>query len=160
MIFFPLLFSFLSFAHIIQDDVSVLERTRFSLKEVCTKSGYSDSPLIDVVSGALIDCMGRKVDVTNFCDRELAHDPYYLRAYIEKEEVVCLTGKRVLFKYQCVKFTDRDLCSKEAQRSCEIIKRKLARRLDLIHSSFVKNEKGIKQLNCFFESTPRERYGL
>ncbi len=115
-----------------------------------------ESPLIDVVSGTVIDCMGKKVKVGDFCEKETAADPYYLRAYVDKStsEVVCVSGKKVLFKYQCVKLSDQELCSMEAKKSCLLIQEKLAKRLDLVHFSFVKNEKGIKQLNCFFEPLP------
>lgn len=115
-----------------------------------------ESPLIDAVSGTELDCMGKKTEVSEFCLKATAADPYYLRAYIDKDkrEVVCVSGKKVLFKYQCVKMSDQKLCSGEAKTSCEFIRKKLAYRLDLVHSSFVKSEKGIKQLNCFFESLP------
>jgi hypothetical protein len=153
---FAILFPLFAFAHIIQDDISVLEKSRHSLNYVCSKSGYPDSPLIEVVSGTKIDCMSKKVDVGDFCARELAADPYYLRGYVDKnkQEVVCVSGKRVLFKYLCVKLSDRELCSSGAERACAYIKRKLAYRLDTVHSAFITNPKGIKQLNCFFESVP------
>lgn len=163
MIFLLLFFPLLSFSHIVQDDVAILEKSRHSFKTVCIKMGYPDSPLIDVFSGTKLDCMGRKIEVGQFCDKELAADPYYIRAYIDKtkQEVVCVSGKKVLFKYMCVKLSDRALCSMEAKKSCEFIKTKLAKRLDIVHSSYVNNEKGIKQLNCFFESLPlREKNGI
>lgn len=158
-----LLIPFLAFAHIVQDDVSVTEKSRHSLKQVCTKMGFVDSPLIDIVSGTQIDCMGRKVEAGTFCEKEMATDPYYLRAYIDKEknEVVCVSGKKVLFKYQCVKLSDKAMCSGEAKVACEFIQKKLARRLDMVHASFIRTEKGIKQLNCFFESLPlKEKNGI
>ena len=156
MIFAFLLLPFISFAHIIQDDVAVTERTRHTFKAVCSKMVTHESPLIEVVSGTELDCMGKKVNVGTYCDKVSATDPYYLRAYVDKDssEVVCVSGKKVLFKYQCVKISDKALCSQEAKTSCKFIQQKLAKRLDLVHSSFVKNEKGIKQLNCFFESLP------
>lgn len=151
-----LLMPLLTLAHIVQDDVSVVERNRYSFKEACTKAGFEDSPLIEAISGTVLDCMGRKVEAAEFCDKQLVHDPYYLRGYVdaEKNEVVCVSGKKVLFKYQCVKLSDKVLCSGEASESCLFIQKKLARRLDLVHSSFVRTEKGMKQLNCFFESLP------
>lgn len=163
MIYSILLIPFLAFAHIVQDDVSVTEKTRHSLKQVCTKMGFVDSPLIEIVSGTKIDCMGRKVEAGDFCEKVMAADPYYLRAYIDrdKNEVICVSGKKVLFKYQCVKLSDKAMCSQEAKVSCTYIQKKLARRLDMVHASFVRNEKGIKQLNCFFESLPlKEKNGL
>ncbi len=156
MIFLIILIPFFSFAHIVQDDVSLTEKSRFPFKTVCSEMVSHDSPLIDVVSGTVLDCMGKKILVGNFCEKKLAADPYYLRAYLDKEakEAVCVSGKKVLFKYQCVKISDRPLCSQTAKKSCLHIREKLAKRLDLVHASFVKSEKGIKQLNCFFESLP------
>jgi hypothetical protein len=156
MIFTLLLFPLLSFANILQDDVAVTEKVRHSFKAVCTKMVTHEAPLIEIASGTELDCMGKKVKVGAFCEKESVADPYYLRAYIDKEtnEVVCVSGKKVLFKYQCVKLSDKVLCSQEARLSCKFIQEKLAKRLDLVHFSFIKNEKGIKQLNCFFESLP------
>jgi hypothetical protein len=155
LIFLPLL----SFAHIIQDDVAIVEKSQHSFKSVCTKMGYADSPLIDIVSGTRLDCMGKKIEVGDFCDKELAADPYYIRSYIDKKtnEVVCVSGKKVLFKYLCVKLGDQALCVGDARKSCDFIQSNLAKRLDMVHSSIVKNEKGIKQLNCFFRISTIER---
>lgn len=119
-----------------------------------------ESPLIDVVSGTELDCMGKKVEVSRFCEKAMAQDPYYLRAYVDKEskEVVCHSGKKVLFKYQCVKLADRKLCDSDAKVSCEEMKKKLAKSLDIVHASVTKNEKGIKELNCYFESLPLKEH--
>ena len=152
-LFFVPLFAFSS---IVQDDVSTTDKTRFAFTTVCQKMVSHESPLIDVISGTELECMGKKVDVGAFCDKEMAADPYYLRAYVDRatKEVVCHSGKKVLFKYQCVKLTDRKLCESTAKASCEQMKLKLAKSLDIVHSSFTKNEKGIKELNCYFESLP------
>lgn len=151
-----LLVPLIAFANVVQDDVAILEKTRHSFKTVCIKMGFPDSPLIEPATGTKLDCMGRKVEVADFCDKEHAKDPYFIRGLIDqtKHEVVCVSGKKVIFKYQCVKMSDRALCSQDAKFACGYIQKKLARRLDIVHSSFVNNEKGIKQLNCFFESLP------
>ena len=156
MIFAILLLPLFAFSNVIQDDVSTTDKIRFSFKTVCQKMVTHETPLIEIVSGTVIDCMGKKIDVGNFCDKEMAADPYYLRAYVDREskEVVCHSGKKVLFKYQCVKLSDRILCDSKAQASCQQMKQKLAKRLDLVHASIIKNEKGIKELNCYFESLP------
>ena len=156
MIFAILLLPLFAFSNVIQDDVSTTDKIRFPFKTVCQKMVTHETPLIEIVSGTVIDCMGKKIDVGNFCDKEMAADPYYLRAYVDREskEVVCHSGKKVLFKYQCVKLSDRILCDSKAQASCQQMKQKLAKRLDLVHASIIKNEKGIKELNCYFESLP------
>lgn len=163
MFLFILFFSQTLFGHVIQDDVATTQKEKFSLRTVCQKMVTHESPLIEIVSGTVIDCMGKKVEVSDFCDKEMAADPYYIRAYVDQTEkqVVCHSGKKVLFKYLCVKRTDAQYCEGKAMARCEELKTKLAKRLDLVHSSFVKNEKGIKQLNCFFESLPlkEKRFG-
>ena len=156
MIIAILLIPFLSFASVIQDDVSTTGKNPFSFKIVCQKMVAHESPLIEAVSGTELDCMGKKVDVSIFCDKEMAADPYYLRAYIDKEakEVICHSGKKVIFKYQCVKISDRKWCDSNPKVACAFIKEKLAKRLDIVHTSLTKNHKGIKELNCYFESLP------
>lgn len=158
--FFLLIFSASLFAHVIQDDVSITDKSRYSFKTICNKLVTHESPLIEIASGTQLDCMGKKVEVGDFCLKELTSDPYYLRGYVDKEnkDVVCVSGKKVLFKYLCVKLSDNRYCGNNSKASCELIKRKLAYRLDIVHHSIIKNEKGIKQLSCFFESLPlRER---
>lgn len=157
MILFFILFQSLSFAHIIQDDVATTERNRFAFRAVCDKMVTHEAPLIEIVSGTELDCMGRKINVGTFCDKEMVTDPYYLRAYIDKEkkEVVCHSGKKVIFKLLCAQLENKHYCEQKAQTSCQDIQEKLAKRLDLVEFSIIKNNKGIKQLNCDFASLPR-----
>jgi len=155
MIFFFLLLPLVSFSHVIQDDVMTTDRKNYSFKNVCSRMVSHEAPLVEVVSGQELDCMGQKISVSDFCDKELAADPYYLRAYMNKDskEVVCQSGKTVLFKYLCVKFSDKAICNNQPKKNCLQFKDKLARRLDLVHFSQLKNEKGVPQLNCFFKAS-------
>ena len=91
-----ILFPFISFAHIVQDDVSLTEKSRFSFKTVCSEMVSHETPLIDAVSGTELDCMGKKIQVGQFCEKKMAADPYYLRAYLDREskEPVCVSGKK------------------------------------------------------------------
>lgn len=156
MILLIILFPLLSLANVIKDDVLTTEKISFDFKTVCSKMVTHEAPLIEVVSGTELDCMGKKISVSTFCEKEMIQDPYYLRAYVDKDNkrVVCHSGKKVLFKYQCVKLKDRHLCQGPAAKSCSVIKEKIAKRLDMVHASITKNEKGIKELNCYFESLP------
>lgn len=151
-----LLFPFLSFADVLRDDVATTEKLSYSFKEVCQKMVTHESPLIEALSATELDCMGKKVSVASFCEKETAADPYYLRAYVNKttNQVVCHSGKTVNFKLQCVKFEEHKFCEAKALASCQVLKEKLAKRLDIVHSSITKNEKGVKELNCYFESLP------
>lgn len=156
MIQFLILLISLADAGVVKDEISVTDKVSFSWKSVCLKMVTHESPLIEPVSGTEIDCMGKKVNVSDFCEKELGHDPYYLRGYVAEasKEVVCQSGRKVNFKYQCVRLADKRLCGQSAEVSCNEIKQKLARRLDVVHHSFTKNEKGIKELNCYFEALP------
>lgn len=156
MLLTVILFPILCLAHVIQDDVAVTSRQRFPFKSVCLKMVTHEAPLIEVVSGSILDCMGKKIQVGDFCEKITATDPYYIRAYIDKKnnEVICVSGKKVLFKYQCIKSFDQQLCSKDSRSACLFIQERLAKRLDLVHESFIKNEAGVKELSCFFESLP------
>jgi hypothetical protein len=155
MAFFLFLISF-AYAGVVKDDVSAIEKVSFTWKSVCAKSVAHETPLIEYVSGNEIDCMGKKISASDFCEKALAHDPYYLRGFVNEstKEVICHSGKKVIFKYQCVRLADKRLCSQSAEVACREMKHKLARRLDIVHQSFTKNEKGIKELNCYFESLP------
>lgn len=120
-----------------------------------------EGALIEVINSTTLDCMSKKVNVSDYCEKELAADPYYLRGYVDEEQklVHCQSGKKVNFRYQCVKLSDKELCSQEAKKACGVIRHKLARRLDLVESSFSKNPKGIKELSCRFESLPLSKHG-
>lgn len=156
MSYFFIFLSAFTFAHVVKDEILTTDKTTHSFKSVCEKMIPHESPLIEIVSGTVLDCMGKKITVGDFCEKELAQDPYYLRGYIDstKKQVVCISGKKVYFKYQCVKLADKALCDIDSAKSCAVIKAKLARRLDLVHHSFTKNQVGIKELNCLFESLP------
>lgn len=156
MVFLFFLFPQMVFSHVVLDDVAVSEKSHHSFKTVCTTMFSHDSPLIEAVSGTELDCMSKKLFVGKYCEKITAADPYYLRAYVDKKKrsVVCVSGKKVIFKYQCVKLSDKNLCETTAKKSCELLREKLAKRLDIVHASFVKTEKGIKQLNCYYESLP------
>ncbi len=156
MLFFFFLLPLISFSHVVHDAISASDKQVFSFATVCQKMVTHETPLIEALSGSEIDCMGKKILVSAFCEKELAQDPYYLRAYVNKEkrEVVCQSGKKVLFKYLCVKLSDKELCAKDPKSACLVIQNKLAKRLDMVHFSFTENEKKLKQLNCYFESLP------
>lgn len=156
MVFTFFLIPIIAFAHVIQDDVKTVQKSRFSFKTVCERMVSHESPLIEEISGRELDCMGKKVEIGKFCEKELAQDPYYIRAYIVKDskEVVCHSGKTVIFKYLCAKSTDSKYCDHSAKTSCRIIHDLLAKRLDTVHESFTVNNRGQKQLNCYFESLP------
>ena len=136
---------------VLVDDISITSKEIFTLKEFCQEMVTHPTPLIEVKSITTVDCMGKKVSVSDFCQKKMVTDPYYLRGYALKDHVECLSGKKVIFKYGCRK--SDQLCAGEARASCENLRQKIAYRLDLVHSSIIPKESG-KQLNCFYESLP------
>ncbi|MFA5583594.1 MAG: hypothetical protein WDA09_05205 [Bacteriovoracaceae bacterium] len=144
----------ISWGRVLTDDITITSKETFTLKELCQEMVTHPSPLIEVKSITTVDCMGKKIKVTDFCQKKMVTDPYYLRGYASNDKVECISGKKVIFKYACRK-KDR-LCKNSAEVSCSELRPKLAYRLDSVHSSFIQKE-SFKQLNCFYESTPLRR---
>ncbi|HLT22008.1 MAG TPA: hypothetical protein VKZ84_01125 [Bacteriovoracaceae bacterium] len=140
-----------SWGRVLSDDISLTSKETFTLKELCQEMVTHPTPLIEVKSITTVDCMGKKINVADFCQKKMVTDPYYLRGYARNDRVECISGKKVIFKYACRK-KDR-LCTGTAEKSCHELKSKLAYRLDIVHSSFIQKE-SYKQLNCFYETTP------
>lgn len=143
-----------SWGRVLTDDISLTSKETFTLKEFCQEMVTHPSPLIEIKSKSLVDCMGKKVKVEDFCLKKMATDPYYIRGYASDNKVRCLSGKKVVFRYACKK-KDK-YCKDNAKNTCTQLKRKLAYRLDLVHASLIDIESG-KQLNCFYESLPLQK---
>lgn len=139
-------------AKIIKDEVLLTDEKLFSFREVCKKLTKRDSPLITFHSVSKLDCMGKIVDVSKFCDMHTQADPYYIRAVVEKssKQVNCKSAKRVRIKYQCDSGNDKYCKDKEI--GCYLFQEKLAKRLKTAHASII-TEQGRKILNCHF--TPK-----
>lgn len=149
-----LFFPQITWGKVLVDEISNTSKETFSLKEFCNEMVTHPTPLVEVKSLGVVDCMGKKVKVSDFCQKKMVTDPYYLRGYARDNQVECISGKKVIFKYTC---KENDLlCSKDAKSTCEVLREKLAYRLDLVHSALLAKEKN-KQLNCFYESLPLKK---
>lgn len=139
------------------DQISDIKKIQYTFAEVCKKSVTHESPLVEFVSPKEIDCMGKKVQVMSFCDKELAADPYFLRGLADEDlkQVSCVSGKRLIFKYLCAKKSDAVFCD-VASLGCIEVKNQLAKRLNIIRATITKNSKGQKELNCYFDSKSEE----
>lgn len=138
----------LVFAKIIQDDVLLSGEEKYSYEKVCKTLTQRESPLIEYKTISSLDCMGQIVDVAKFCFKEMAHDPYYIRAVVDKEakQVICKSAKKVQIKYECE--GSNEYCE-DSEIGCFKIKEKLAVRLKITQHSVL--EKGKKRvLNCYF----------
>jgi hypothetical protein len=91
--------------------------------------------------------MGKKVEISKFCDHKEAANPYFIRGTVDKvkKKVICLSSKRVILKYECEGKKDR-FCV-DAEIGCFLLKEKLARRLKISHQSLSNK----KILNCYFD---------
>jgi hypothetical protein len=155
---FFFILSFSSFSNVLMDEVLTIQKKEFSIKLACEKTFNNDFPLVTIKSGTVIDCMGTELEAGTFCDKEMIKDPYYLRGYVDRNQkkIICQTGERVIFKYQCVKLTDKEICNHHPKVACENFQKKLAKKLDLIHFSQMKNHHGIPQVNCIYEAHQSE----
>ena len=141
-----------SYAKILKDEVSIVDETIYSYDQVCKYLTKRESPLISYSTISKLDCMGKIVEVSKFCDEKTQDDPYYIRAVVskEKKEVICKSAKRVHIKYECESKNDEICQDKEV--GCYLMQEKFAKRLKTDHASLI--HRGTKKvLNCHF--TPK-----
>lgn len=136
-----------SSAGIIKDEKYITGSNEYSFQEVCHNLVKGDSPLIDAASVSKLNCMGRKVEVAKFCDEKEAGNPYYIRAFIDKEskKVKCLSAKRVILHHRCEPSNDK-YCE-DSEVGCFLYKEQLAKRLKVAHQSISDD----KILKCYFD---------
>lgn len=146
------LFSFSALSKIIRDDHYTIDFKVYSFQAVCKKLTQRESPLIEVVGISQLDCMGKKVFISKFCEVVEASNPYYTRGKIDKlsKAVHCLSAKRVILKWECEGESDQYCKDKEV--GCFLFKEKLAYRLKLVHASLTEK----KFLNCYFDTNENE----
>lgn len=144
--------STLSYAKILKDEVSIVDEKIYSYHQVCKFLTKRESPLISFSTVTKLDCMGKIVEVSKFCDEKTQDDPYYIRAVVskEKKEVICKSAKRVHIKYECESQLDEFCQDKEV--GCYLMQEKFAKRLKTDHASLI-NKGAKKELNCHF--TPK-----
>lgn len=107
-------------------------------------------PLLQPHSASKVDCMSRLVDSMEFCEKKLPADPYLASGFVDakSQKVVCQSARRVVVKYSCD--NGNEAYCQNSNAGCNLIKSKLARRLDLSHHSLLDTLEGKKELNCYF----------
>jgi hypothetical protein len=155
LILFLILFSysFKLLASITRYDVFGSQKLMHDFSEVCTYFHPQGSSLIDIVSTAYLDCMGRKIAVADFCDEKYRRDPQYIRAYVDSDlkKVVCQKANRVILSYRCEANNRSKLCL-DAKDACQALKSMLAKNLDLVHFSLIKRDETQRDLNCYYDN--------
>jgi len=145
-----LLFNF-SYANIIKDDIYLIKDTAYSFREVCKTMTKRESPLIQAKSITKLDCMGSIVNVGDYCFKQQAEDPYYIRGLVDnkKNQVICKSARSVIVKYTCSATSSKRYCE-DKEVGCYRLQQKLARRLKTIHASLININDNNKELNCYF----------
>lgn len=111
--------------------------------------GYKNSPLVSGDSLTKIDCMGRKVSASEYCQRKYPDSSDLLRGVVDAKtkRVLCQFGEGLVFSYNC---DNLGVCQKSAKSSCEVIRKKVAMNTFLTRSSFSDGKN--KKLSCYFTS--------
>lgn len=157
LIFAALVLGGFCFANIIKDDVYLKGQKEYDLKEVCDFFYKQDYPLIEIISITKLDCMKATVDVSSFCKKKQADDPFLIRGHIDKKKkkVICQSASRVILKYDCSK--DGGQYCEDSSVGCYILRDRYAIRLKIIHHSLLNESKGKKVLTCYFQSKDLEQ---
>lgn len=104
--------------------------------------------LVSVKNPAALDCMGKEVRISQFCE-EKVEKKNFLRGYVNTklEEVTCEYGLKAFLSLGCDKSHKR-FC-REPEKGCLSLRGVYAKSLELDHHAFV--EKDVDDvLNCYY----------
>lgn len=144
---------------LLKDDHLSSGHRSYSWKEVCRTMAATPAPLIEKKGLTKLDCMGKTVRVSSFCEKKEASNPFYTRAVVISydQTVRCYSGKKVTVKWECD--SQNDFFCKDKEIGCFHFKEKLASRLELVHSSIIDEKNNKKTLNCHFR-TQQDRLSI
>lgn len=144
-----ILTSNLSKAEVLKFDITGYDRTLHTYKEVCRKMGHKELLLVEQIDALHLDCMGHKVNVTQFCSKN-KEKTNLLRGFVNAQlkEVTCQYGQSAFLSVACDK-RDKHLCS-SPRKGCQILNEIYALEHNLFEYSFI--EKDVDDvLNCMFQ---------
>lgn len=104
-------------------------------------------PLVQKMSISIVDCMSHHVEAIDFCKIKEASNPYLVRAVVDKENVKCISSKKINLRYLC---KNKDPICKTSKVTCESLGKKLAARLVVDAHYEVLNTKSQKEIICYF----------
>ena len=152
LIFVLLFFSLTNNAEVLKYDITGYKRTLHTYKDVCEKFGHKELLIIDVTNPIELDCMGYKVSIKDFCQKDELppNGVSLLRGYVNQRmsEVVCEYGKSAFLSLSCDKKTGH-YC-KTAETGCSRLNDIYAYNHQLFEASVVE-KKGQKVLSCLYE---------
>ena len=140
----------LSWGKLVQDEITGRTTLNLSLKEACELQGKKDSVLVDQVDRETLDCMGRKINVTESCLKK--REDHFLKAYVLEGKVFCEYGRQVILSIECDE-RDQKYCS-SSKKSCEGLQKKFALKLELFRDAVVTQDDK-KILNCYFDDSKK-----
>ncbi|MFZ4712660.1 MAG: hypothetical protein ACOYL6_03005 [Bacteriovoracaceae bacterium] len=137
-------------ASLTQFDVSGSDKISFDFKKVCEAMGFKETPIVSVPSINTLDCMGSKIAVMDFCLKDFAKDPRFIRAFIDRKDklVVCEKASHIMLKYECEKKDDNRCIDSEI--GCYDLKKTLAYNLKVFRHSIL-SVKDKKVISCIFD---------
>lgn len=149
-----ILLSFLGFglplySEVLKFDVTGYKRDIYSYKAVCKEMGHKELLLVAPKNVMHMDCMGKIVNITDFC-LKVGPQKNFLRGYINEKmkEVVCTRGKSAFLSIGCDK-RDKVYCE-EPLEGCKRLNKVYASSHVLGYHAFI--EKDVDNvLNCFFQ---------
>ncbi|MCP4912517.1 MAG: hypothetical protein GY909_05315 [Oligoflexia bacterium] len=156
-ILISLLFFVLSlgaWAKLLKHQITDRSRSIFTYHQVCMANGVKHLPLVSALNTYELDCMGKTVNVQEFCQNKFKDDPKLLRGFISKKlkEVVCEKGSMLEVSLSCDK-KHLPFC-KNPKMGCLNLKNIFAFNHKVEFVSFVKKDVD-DQLNCIFQSRSR-----
>lgn len=136
---------------IVKDDLFLQSEKTFTFEKVCKDLLQRESPLIDAASIGKLDCMGKTVEVIDFCKKEFPEEPGLARGLVdlESKKVKCQIASRVIMSYQCA--GGDGLCA-DKDIGCYLLKERFAANLKISHASILQGKDSSK-LNCYFSSS-------
>lgn len=111
--------------------------------------GYKNLLIVEKDGPWKLNCMSKKISLTNFCNKELGQAPSLLYGKIDEidKKVSCVTGQSVRLVLQCDS-SHSNYC-KNKVIGCDFLKPYYANNLESMHQSLSSNEQG-KVLTCYY----------
>ncbi len=145
-------------AEIIKNNATELKRISFSFNDVCKYMGHYETPIIDPWGPGVLDCMGTKINLNEFCLKkekglELPNEKLSLTRGVNdpiSKTVFCEKASSLILSYKCQKKDATDICI-SAGHGCNKLNQIFAIEMEISRSSLLDQEEG-KILNCYFSS--------
>lgn len=151
LVFIIFIFAVSSYSKLTQFEATGEKRDSFSFEEVCKFYGINHLPLIEAPDMHRLDCMGKTIEVTEFCSEKFK-TKNLLRGYTvsETKMVVCHRADVVKLSVTCDE-RDKEYCL-SSKDGCMKLKTIFAKELELVHQSLIPSDDSEKQLNCYYSN--------